>query len=150
MRACSCALLFAAGCLKLVVPLQPPRNDMAAAAVVPGAPVDGGSAPTDLSPQLSAPDLSEPPDLLLDPGDLAGGLVACWGVTVCDPSTICIRYISGSPGIPGPPRGAPGCFSTIDPCAGPPSCACIQADPTLNPHCAACFDNQDGSFTCYG
>ena len=42
-------------------------------------------------------------------------------------------------------RGAPN-----DPCANNTlDCACIQADAVLGPSCAECFDNKDGTFTCY-
>jgi hypothetical protein len=96
------------------------------------------------------PDLGEAPDLTPRP-DLAG-LVDCWGKAVCDPtSMICIKYLTGHIGDPGPARAAPSCYAPNDGCPnGVFDCACIQADPTLSLYCqGTCVDNKNGTFTCY-
>jgi hypothetical protein len=150
MRVCaSVVALAAAGCLRSVVPLHAPDRDMA-----PSAPDLGTSA--DLAArdliQQAAPDLSEPPEQDLSPNlsiDLAGGLVDCFGFTLCDSAlTLCIKYMKGTPGNPSGVLSPPACYAPDVPCLQP-SCACLQADPTLATRCGYCFDNGNATFTCY-
>jgi len=106
------------------------------------------AAPTSLGDH--APDLGGGPDMTPRP-DLTG-LVDCWGRALCDPtSMICIKYLTGHVGDPGPARAAPSCYAPNDGCPnGVFDCACIQADPTLSLYCqGTCVDNKNGTFTCY-
>jgi hypothetical protein len=143
------AALLAAGCLDDMAEVLPGSSNGAA----PG-PRDPGWAvasakdvPPDLAP---APDLTPPPPPDLAPADLTG-LVNCYNKAYCDAATMfCLRFIGGSPGKPEPEKVAPSCYTPNDPCANNTlDCACIQADPVLGPSCAECFDNKDGTFTCY-
>lgn len=110
----------------------------------------GAATPSDGGVVTAQPDLSPAPPSDLAPSDLAG-LTDCYGVAYCDSTNMfCLRYFKGTPGEPGPIKVAPSCFSPTDPCAGGTlDCACIQADTTLGPACQQCFDNMDGTFTCY-
>jgi hypothetical protein len=103
------------------------------------------------------PDLAQSADLLLPPPppDLAPsdltGLIDCYGKAYCDQATMfCLRFFGGSPGKPQPEKVGPSCYAPQDPCPnGTLDCACIQQDAVLGPSCAECFDNKDGTFTCY-
>ena len=97
-----------------------------------------------------APDLTPPPPPDLAPADLTG-LVDCYGKAYCDAATMfCLRFFGGSPGKPQPEKVAPSCYAPNDPCPnGTLDCACIQQDAVLGSSCAECFDNKDGTFTCY-
>jgi hypothetical protein len=107
-------------------------------------------SPTETPDAAEIPDLLPPPPPDLRPADLAG-LTNCYDKAYCDRATMfCLRYIEGSPGKPGAEKNAPSCYAPNEPCAnGTLDCACIQADAVLGPSCATCFDNQDGTFTCY-
>jgi hypothetical protein len=103
-------------------------------------------------------DLASPPDMAQRRTDLAStdlaGLFLCYGVAICSPTTdFCIKYHSGSQGVPGSLVNSPACFTPSDTCANQGqqmNCGCIQADATLGPSCqGACIDNQDGTFDCY-
>lgn len=101
------------------------------------------------APDLGAPaDLAHPPLPDLGSTDLAG-LVNCFGVTVCDPSTtFCIRFNAGSPAAPGAPS-APACYEPVDCMGANMNCDCITQDPVLGPSCASCADHMDGTYDCY-
>jgi hypothetical protein len=147
-------LAFASGCLEDMpfatqldgsAPADDDRPNRAAAAIIKA------DSPTEMPDAAEpAPDLLPPPPPDLRPADLAG-LTDCYGKAYCDRATMfCLRYIDGSPGKPGEEKNAPSCYAPNDACAnGTLDCACIQADAVLGPNCATCFDNQDGTFTCY-
>jgi hypothetical protein len=146
------AALLCAGCLD-DMPV-PPRSNAAKAAADhhPSRVIAAASIPDD-SPSADAgeaPDLLPPPPPDLAPSDLTG-LVSCYGKTYCDvASMFCLRFIDGSPGKPGPEKVAPSCYTPQDPCPnGTLDCNCIQQDAVLGPACAECFDNKDGTITCY-
>jgi hypothetical protein len=120
----------------------------------PNGPSSAGGSMTKVAPTSrivgEQPDLGDAPDMTPRP-DLAG-LVDCWGKAVCDPtSMICIKYLTGHIGDPGPARAAPSCYAPADGCPnGVFDCSCIQADPTLSMYCqGTCVDNKNGTFTCY-
>ena len=151
------AAVVAAGCLGDLpagTPKQPAAPNKADASNPHPVHVDAVHQQSDAdggAPE-SQPDLAPAaqPDLAPVSTDLAG-LVNCYGVSYCDRATMfCLRYFNGTPGKPGTLKVPPSCFAPNDPCAGGTlDCACIQADPTLGPACLQCFDNQDGTFTCY-
>ncbi len=148
------AALLAAGCLdsmpatshspdaSTAAPLQP--TDVMHPLHVSSATVDdkadGGEAADLLPPS--------PPDLR--PTDLAG-LTDCYDRAYCDSATMfCLRFFAGSPGQPGGEKLAPSCYAPNDPCPnGTLDCTCIQQDAVLGSACGECFDNKDGTFTCY-
>jgi hypothetical protein len=149
-------MLLAAGCLDdLPVPAQPDgghsanthHTSWARASSMTESPtvIDLGPQP-DLTPLPLPP--QPPPDLA--PSDLTG-LVNCYSKAYCDAATMfCLRFFGGSPGKPEPEKVAPACYAPNDPCPnGTLDCNCIQQDPVLGPSCAECFDNKDGTFTCY-
>jgi hypothetical protein len=107
----------------------------------------GGSEMPDAAP---TDDLLPPPPPDLAPSDLTG-LIDCYGKAYCDQATMfCLRFIGGSPGKPQPEKVGPSCYAPQDACPnGTLDCNCIQQDAVLGPACAECFDNKDGTFTCY-
>jgi hypothetical protein len=117
---------------------------------IPDVPEPKAPPPKPIASTASAMIIPENADMS-PPADLTG-LIDCFHVTACDPtSMLCIKYLTGTPGNPGPPRQAPACFAPADPCPnGVLDCACIQADMSLAMYCTTCFDNGDRSFTCYG
>jgi hypothetical protein len=150
------AALLAAGCLDSAPMSHSAAPD--AAAPLERIPVGAGNMATtleqrpvvDMAPHAPQPDLLPPPPPDLRPSDLAG-LTNCYDKTYCDSATMmCVRFFNGSPGKPGGEKLAPSCYSPNDPCPnGTLDCTCIQQDAVLGPSCAQCFNNQDGTFTCY-
>jgi hypothetical protein len=140
------AALLSAGCL----------DDMPAAATAPDASVSTRhpafiTATLNDAPDLGpSPDLTPPPPPDLAPADLTG-LINCYDKAYCDVATMfCLRFIGGSPGKPEPEKVAPSCYTPNDACPnGTLDCNCIQQDAVLAASCAECFDNKDGTFTCY-
>jgi hypothetical protein len=149
----ACATLLA-GCLDdmpaapqpdgSVIPETPPNRPsfIMATARLPETPMPDASEPS--------ADLLPPPPPDLAPTDLTG-LINCYGKAYCDQASMfCLRFFGGSPGKPQPEKVAPSCYAPNDPCPnGTLDCNCIQQDAVLGPSCAECFDNKDGTFTCY-
>jgi hypothetical protein len=142
------AVLLAAGCIDEMAPVLPsPDGGIAKPGSPTWAVASAMDQPRDMTP---SPDLTPPPPPDLAPADLFG-LVNCYNKAYCDAATMfCLRFFGGSPGKPQPEKVAPSCYAPNDPCPNNTlDCACIQADPVLGPSCAECFDNKDGTFTCY-
>ncbi len=141
--------VLAAGCLDDMPTLSPPDGGGPAPKHHPTWGI--ASSQIEPTPDLAhAPDLAPPPPPDLAPADLTG-LVDCYGKAYCDAATMfCLRFFGGSPGKPQPEKVAPSCYAPNDPCPnGTLDCNCIQQDAVLGPSCAECFDNKDGTFTCY-
>jgi hypothetical protein len=80
--------------------------------------------------------------------DLAG-LVNCYGMAVCDPTTsFCIVLHSGSATNPGTMQ-APACYAPVDCMGANMNCDCITQDPVLGGSCVNCVDHMDGTYDCY-